>query len=127
MSSKLVSIASFKLFLATLIACTSVQGRTMIPEGFVYLSQHCPDIIIGADYATNLNFTGEVVAGYRRVEAVFSKKGADALCRVQARAKRQGLGLKVFDAYRPVKAVKFFQEWAQRPGDIPELKECYLS
>jgi zinc D-Ala-D-Ala dipeptidase len=120
-----VSIVSFKVLLATLIACASSQGHTMIPAGFVYLSQHCPTILIGANYATSDNFTGEVVAGYRRVEAVFSKKGADALCRVQAEAAKQGLNLKIFDAYRPVKAVSFFQDWGKRPGDVPEMKERY--
>jgi D-alanyl-D-alanine dipeptidase len=125
-SFKLVSTASFSWFLAAmLIAIRPAIGVAMIPQGFVYLSTHCPGIVISANYATTENFTGEVVAGYRRVESVFSKKGADALCRVQARALALGFSLKIFDAYRPVKAVTFFQEWAQRPGDVLELKERY--
>ena len=111
--------------LATLVACTSLQGQTMIPEGFVRLSEFCPSIQLGANYATSENFTGEVVNGYRRVEVLFSKKGAEALCRVEAEAKKLGLSLKVFDAYRPLKAVQFFLDWGARPGDVPELKERY--
>ncbi len=113
-----------KIALLAMLGCAS-QGYSMMPEGFVSLSQYCPSLVISADYATTENFTGEVVDGYRRVEAIYSKKGADALCRVQAEAQKLGLGLKIFDAYRPVKAVKFFGEWAKRPGDVPAIKERY--
>ncbi len=94
----------------------------MLPTGFVSLSQSCPGLVVSADYATRDNFTGSVVDGYRRVEAVLSEKGARALCAVQEEAARQGLALKIFDAYRPEKAVRFFQEWAQRPEGDPERK-----
>lgn len=97
----------------------------MIPHGFVSLSKTCPDLIIAANYATPDNFTGSVVNGYRRVEAIFSEKGTKALCEIQAEAKQLGYGLKIFDAYRPVKAVKFFQDWAKTPEANPAKKELH--
>jgi D-alanyl-D-alanine dipeptidase len=97
----------------------------MLPEGFVYLSKECPSLMIAASYATPENFTGSVVDGYQRVEAIFSKAGAQALCKVQDELQGKGLGLKIFDAYRPLKAVKFFQAWAKKPGDVPAIKERY--
>lgn len=97
----------------------------MLPEGFVRLSEACPTLIIAASYATTENFTGSVVDGYRRREAIFSKLGAEALCRVQAEAQAQGLKVKVFDSYRPVKAVSFFQAWARQPETSPEIKARY--
>ncbi len=117
--------ASSKFLLTTLFVGFSLQGHTMLPPGFVRLSEFCPSIQLGASYATTENFTGEVVHGYLKEEAVFSRKGAEALCRVEVEAKKRGLGLKVFDAYRPVKAVQFFQAWGRRPGDVRELKERY--
>ena len=94
-----------------------------LPEGFVSLSQLCPTMVIGAHYATKDNFTGTVVDGYRRVEAIFSEKGAKQLCLIQAEAAKLGYGIKIFDAYRPVKAVKFFQAWAKIPTDDAAIKE----
>jgi len=97
----------------------------MLPDGFVSLSQICPSIVIGANYATTENFTGSVVNGYRRVESVFSKVGAEKLCAIQAEAATLGYGLKVFDAYRPVKAVQHFQEWARSPEENEAIKLRY--
>ncbi len=92
---------------------------------FVSLSEACPGLIIQMDYATRENFTGAVVDGYRRPVAYLSKAAAAGLCRVQMKARRAQVSLKIFDSYRPVKAVKFFQEWAKREEDTPELKELY--
>lgn len=97
----------------------------MIAEGFVYLSEFCPSLVISADYATVENFTGEVVPGYLRREAVYSRVGAEALCRVQSDAQKLGLSLKIYDAYRPVKAVQAFMDWGAIPHDVPEIKERY--
>lgn len=97
----------------------------MLPEGFVYLSKECPSLMISASYATADNFTGSVVDGYLAVEAIFSRAGAEALCKVQDELQGKGLGLKIFDAYRPLKAVKFFQTWAKMPGDVQAIKEKY--
>lgn len=97
----------------------------MMPDGFVSLSEVCPSLVLGANYATKENFTGSVVAGYKRKDAVFSKVGAQKLCAVQSEAAALGYGLKIFDAYRPVKAVKFFQDWAQISEEDPEIKQRY--
>lgn len=97
----------------------------MIPSDFVYLSTFCPTILIGANYATRENFTGDIVEGYRRKEVIFSRVGAEALSQVQAEALKLGFRLKVFDAYRPVKAVQSFQKWALCPDKDPTLKQRY--
>ena len=97
----------------------------MLPDGFVSLSQLCPTIVIGANYATSDNFTGGVVSGYQRVESVFSKVGAEKLCAIQAEANSLGYSLKIFDAYRPVKAVQHFQDWARIPTEDATIKERY--
>ena len=96
-----------------------------IHPDFVSISEVCSEIKIQASYSTADNFTGEVVAGYKAKKALMAKVPALALCRVQKKAALQGLSLKVFDAYRPVKAVSFFLAWARKPETNLQLKELY--
>lgn len=89
---------------------------------FVSLDEACPGIIIQVDYSTKNNFTGGIVPGYKATKALLVKSTAEALARVQKKALEQNLSLKIFDAYRPVKAVSFFQEWAKLSETNPEIK-----
>ena len=74
-----------------------------IPAGFVSLNDICPQMKFVMSYATPDNFTGEIVDGYKAQKAFLSETAAIALCRVQKNAEKQGLTLKIFDSYRPVK------------------------
>jgi D-alanyl-D-alanine dipeptidase len=94
------------------------------PE-FVSLEEVCKKLIIRLDYSTELNFTGQIVPGYHVKKALLAKTPAIALARVQEKALAQGFSLKIFDSYRPVKAVKFFQDWAKLPENNPYLKSKY--
>ena len=96
-----------------------------VPKTFRSLSDLCPDIRLEMSYATSSNFTGEVVPGYKAVKAYLATQAAEALCLVQNDARKRGFCLKIFDAYRPVKAVAFFQEWAKLPETNLHLKELY--
>ncbi len=96
-----------------------------IHPDFVSLADECPGIKIQANYSSSQNFTGEVVAGYKAKKAYMAKGPAAVLCQVQKAALAQGLSLKIFDGYRPVKAVSFFQDWAKKPETNPELKVLY--
>lgn len=96
------------------------------PDTFVSLSDLCPTIKIEGSYATTENFTGEIVAGYKAQKAYMAKNGpAEALCRAFAEAQKLNLGMKVFDGYRPVKAVAFFQAWAKKPENNHDVRSTY--
>jgi len=70
------------------------------PEAaFVSLQRHIPGILIDLRYATTHNFTHKAL--YRQPEALLRKLPADALRKVQEELKKKGLGLKIYDAYRP--------------------------
>jgi D-alanyl-D-alanine dipeptidase len=84
-----------------------------LPKGFVYLAEMAPAIRQDIRYAGRENFTGGTVPGYRAAECVLAREAALALKRVQAVLAAQRLGLKVFDCYRPVKAVRHFMRWAE--------------
>lgn len=94
------------------------------PE-FVSLDTLCPQIKIQASYATDHNFTGGIVRGYKAQKSYMAKAAATRLCEVQKEALKQGMSLKIFDGYRPVKAVGFFQEWAQMPETNPNFKALF--
>jgi D-alanyl-D-alanine dipeptidase len=73
-------------------------------------------------YATANNFTGAPLPGYEAQRALLLREVATALGRVQARLRPSGLGLRIFDAYRPVRATLAMVSWAERTGH-PELLE----
>lgn len=74
----------------------------------INLEKFVPGLVLDIRYATSNNFTGERI--YNLPRAYARKPVAEALKKIQADLKPQGLGIKIFDAYRPYKAtVKFYE------------------
>ncbi len=88
-----------------------------LPAGFVYLRDVAPAIAQDMRYAGPNNFTGHPLPGYDAPECVLKREAAEALARVEADLAPQHLGLKVYDCYRPTRAVSAFAHWAQSAGD----------
>lgn len=86
-----------------------------LPSGFVRLRDLAPAIAQDIRYAGPFNFTGAVVPGYLRGECVLTRVAADALIRVEERLTRQGYRLRLFDCYRPARAVAALNDWVTRP------------
>jgi D-alanyl-D-alanine dipeptidase len=78
-------------------------------------------------YATRNNFTGAVLPGYERPLALLRPEPARALARVHQSLRSRGLGLKVFDAYRPVRATLGMVDWAERTGNQWVLEQGYVA
>jgi zinc D-Ala-D-Ala dipeptidase len=78
-------------------------------------------------YATANNFTGAPLPGYEAQRALLRREVAAALGRVQARLRGKGLGLRVFDAYRPVRASLAMVNWAERTGRQALLESGYIA
>ncbi|HYE95958.1 MAG TPA: M15 family metallopeptidase [Rubricoccaceae bacterium] len=98
--------------------------RPPLPEGFVYLRDVAPGIRQEIRYATAYNFVGERIEGYEAAECVLTEQAAAALAAVQRDLEREGLGLKVYDCYRPQRAVDHFVRWA-RSGD-DRMKDAFF-
>lgn len=62
------------------------------------------------------NFVGARVDGYEAPACWLSRPAAEALARVQAEVQPFGLSLRVFDCYRPQRAVNHFARWAADPS-----------
>ena len=84
-------------------------------------------IVIDLRYATANNFTGAPLPGYLANRAFLRREAAAALARVQRDLRPQGLGIKVFDAYRPVRATLAMVDWTQRVNRADLLKDGYIA
>lgn len=95
------------------------------PPGFVALRDVDPTIVQEIRYATPHNFTGAPVSGYREPTCILTGPAALALRRAQRALRPRGLSLRVFDCYRPRRAVARFVAWARSPGEQSMKAEFY--
>ena len=84
-------------------------------------------IRIEARYATADNFTGAPLPGYEANRIFLRREAAAALGRVQRAVRRQGLGLLVYDGYRPVRATLGMVAWTERVGRTDLLDDGYIA
>ena len=94
------------------------MDRTHDASGFVLLSDYVPQIIQEIRYFSTYNFIGDRIDGYEEPCALLTKDAARALKSVSNEMMVRGYRLKVFDAYRPVTAVKHFILWGIEDEDI---------
>jgi D-alanyl-D-alanine dipeptidase len=109
------------IFLLTLLLTTS---QAELPKTFSYIDEKIPTIELDIRYYSENNFIGTVIDGYLAPKAILTKKATLALTKVQKELNSFGLGLKVFDAYRPQKAVDHFVRWG-RDLDDTKMKSIY--
>ena len=116
----------FVWLLCSLLGCgmSNVAASQSLPAGFVYVDQVVPDIRTELSYRLADNFVGTTVDGYAGTRAILTQQAAQALARVQAELRGQGLGLLIFDAYRPQRAVNHFARWA-KDLSATEMKQRY--
>ncbi|WP_379152786.1 M15 family metallopeptidase [Paenibacillus sp. sgz5001063] len=104
-----------------------IQGQKLnnLPEGFVYLDEVIPTAQYEIRYYSENNFTGSRVEGYKAPLAIFSRVGAKALKAVSEDLARKGYLLRIYDAYRPQKAVDDFVFWSKDASDIKMKQQYY--
>lgn len=93
-------------------------------EGFVVLGEAIPEVMLDIRYYSTFNFVGERIEGYDQPLALLTREAAEALVGVSQEALRQGYRLKIFDAYRPQRAVDHFMRWAEQEEDN-QMKEYF--
>lgn len=110
------------LALSLLFSCATQRE---VPHSFVNLKEQIPNLEIDLRYYGSHNFLGRPVKGYEANKVFISREAASALVQIQKELNAQGLGIKVFDAYRPQQAVNNFKEWALDIADTAAKKEFY--
>jgi len=95
------------------------QAHASTPEsvGMVDIRQLVPDIDLDIRYAGPHNFTGRPVEGYGASKCYLLRPAAEALRDVELALRREELRLRIFDCYRPARAVRQFVRWAADTGD----------
>ncbi|MFI1130815.1 M15 family metallopeptidase [Streptomyces althioticus] len=95
------------------------------PRDFVALHSVDPTILHEIRYVTQHNFVGERIDGYRQPLCILTRPAAEALRTAQRRLLPQGYSLKVYDCYRPQRAVDHFVRWAEDLDDQTMKAEFY--
>ncbi len=86
------------------------------PPGLVDVQDLDPSILVALNKLTPDNFTGRPLPGYEANRAFLMPPAARALANVQRRLAPRGLGLKIYDAYRPARATRAMVAWARANG-----------
>jgi len=112
---------TFRIFvvLVGISASGSAFAAQPLPADFVYLRDVDPTILQDMRYATANNFVGRVLNGYEAGECIVTRAVGDALKRVQLDLARRRLSLKMYDCYRPQRAVDDMYAWAQDGRETP--------
>lgn len=96
-----------------------------LPEGFVHLHEVAPTINQHMRYAGHHNFIGRPITGYEAASCILTREAAQALAAAQEELAREGLGVRVYDCYRPQRAVDDFARWAADIDDLTMQAEFY--
>src|SRR5438477_110826 len=95
------------------------------PAGFVDAAAAVPGLAVEMRYFGTHNFVGARIDGYEASRCLLAGPAAVVLAAVERDLAARGLGLKVFDCYRPARAVAHFVRWAGDLGDVKHKAEFY--
>lgn len=109
----------------TAAADTAAQGGDRAPESFVALGDVDPTILHDVRYATAHNFVGRPVRGYQEPLCLLTRRTAEALHEAQRAALARGYSLKVYDCFRPQRAVDDFVRWSRQENNDRMREEFY--
>lgn len=110
---------------AIFLLSLGVTPARALPEGFVYLDKVDPTIVVELRYTTANNFVGKRIDGYRKNRAILTRQAAEALAKAHAELTAAGYGIKIFDAYRPQRAVDHFVRWGRDLKDRKTKEKYY--
>jgi D-alanyl-D-alanine dipeptidase len=95
------------------------------PAQFVDAAAIVPGLMVEMRYAGGHNFIGRPIDGYEAPRCLLTQTAAAALAIVARDLAMRGLLLKVFDCYRPTRAVADFVRWAHNLNDLAGKMEFY--
>ena len=101
------------------------QANAQIPESFVNVLDEIPSIKIELRYYSHNNFVGKPIDGYTTNKVYLTKEATKQLKIIQEKLSKQNLSLKIFDAYRPQRAVNNFWVWAKDVNDTLMKQQFY--
>ncbi len=105
--------------------CDLAPDLRVAPFGFVRVADVVPDVLQDIRYCSADNFTGGRIDGYEAPVALLTVAAAEALRRVADEVRGAGWRLKIYDAYRPTRAVAHFMRWARDLSDTRTKARYY--
>ena len=117
--------AAVTLTLWLAVASPPALVADAVPRKFVDAAAAVNGLIVEMRYFSTHNFVGERIDGYERPRCLVTREAGAALAAVERDLAASGLGLKVFDCYRPARAVAHFVRWARDLGDLRGKAEFY--
>ena len=93
------------------------NSKILDSSGFVEIAEVVPDVILEIRYYSTFNFIGDRIDGYEEPTALLTKETAAALMVASDELMSRGYRLKIYDAYRPQRAVDHFVRWAKDVED----------
>lgn len=99
--------------------------NAQLPNNFVYVDSKIPTIAKELRYYSKNNFVGKQIEGYNKNVVILTVEATEALKKVQEELLQKNLSLKIFDAYRPQKAVNHFKKWAKVLEDTLMKQQYY--
>ncbi len=119
-----MKLKAFILFLSLLsFGLTFKQDK--LPNGFEHAENRIPSIIVELRYLGEHNFVGQPIDGYNRDVAILSTQATNALKNAQEEFLQYNLSIKIYDSYRPQRAVNHFMRWALDLNDTINKHEFY--
>ena len=116
-------LAAILLLLGLLGRPAGAEGAR--PAGFVDAADVVDGLVVEMRYVGTNNFVGTAIDGYEAARCLLTSQAAQALAAVQRDLSARGLGLKVYDCYRPLRAVAHFRRWARDTGDVKQKRAFY--
>ncbi|MEN6318045.1 MAG: M15 family metallopeptidase [Syntrophaceae bacterium] len=101
------------------------SAETRMPDGFVDVKELSPSILLDIRYYSPYNFVGQRIDGYNAPKCILTKEAASALAKVQKEFEKFSFSLKVYDCYRPQRAVDHFVRWVKNMSDTRMKEEFY--
>jgi D-alanyl-D-alanine dipeptidase len=96
-----------------------------MPDAFVDIQKVIPEVILDIRYYSPHNFVGERVDGYLAPKCFLTKDATQALSNVRKDLAPYSLSLKIYDCYRPQRAVDHFVRWAKEAENTKTMREFY--
>ena len=111
----------FLIVITALLFFSCQKQQSPAPEydnsDFVRVTDVIPDAILEIRYYSTYNFVGERIDGYELPIALLTREAADSLKAVNDELKANGYRIKIWDTYRPQRAVNHFIRWAENISD----------
>ena len=120
-----MKVKALILILMFLMFSFSEKEASPLPEGFVYVKSIIPDLDVELRYFSTNNFVGDTITGYKANTLILTRQATEALKQVQEELYNYNLCLRVYDGYRPQRAVNHFIAWAKDLNDTANKQTYY--